>query len=255
MTLSGARSLAAAILLVAPAARAEKAVTTFPPPVDSAPWTALLRKYVDARGLVSYARWKADAADRRSLAGYLAELSRPGGEPNDREQTALLINAYNAGAIAEILERYPVEGIRSIPRVFTAEEHRFGGGEYSLDEIEHTAVRLGGFTVHATLVCASLSCPPLDRRAFRGEDLVAHAEERMGAWMARGDLFQFDPARNVARVSREFDWYRADFAKAGVASVLARFAPPEYRDWLRGGGFALEYLPYDWRLNAGSPDP
>ena len=246
-------ALALAALLAAAAGHGEKAVTTFPPAFDSAVWTALLEKYVDARGLVAYAAWKADAAGRRDLAGYLSRFSPPGGHPDDREKTALLINAYNAFAIETILDHYPVGSIRSIPGAFTGETHRIGGAAYSLDEIEHTAVRLGGYAVHATLVCASRSCPPLDRRAFRPGDLSAQEEERLRAWMARSDLFQFDRAAGVARVSRELEWYRADFEKAGVAAVLARFAPPADRAWLQGGTCRIEYLPYDWGLNDRTP--
>lgn len=246
-------ALALAALFAGAAGYGEKAVTTFPPAFDSAAWTALLEKHVDARGLVAYAAWQADPADRRSLAGYLERFSPPGGRPDDREKTALLINAYNAFAITTILDHYPVDSIRSIPGAFTGETHRIGGAAYSLDEIEHAAVRLGGPAVHATLVCASRSCPPLDQRAFRAADLPAHEQERLRAWMARSDLFQFDPAAGVARVSKELEWYRADFEKEGIASLLARFAPPAYRDWLQRGKYRIEYLPYDWGLNDRNP--
>lgn len=243
----------AAVLLSAAVGRAETAVTTFPPALDSSAWTSLLQKYVDERGLVAYARWKEDAADRKRLSDYVAAFARPGGEPGDAARVALLINAYNAFMIETILDHYPVDSIRSIRGGFTAEAHAFGGRDYSLDEIEHTAVRLGGYLVHATMVCASRSCPPLDRRAFEAAGLVAHESERMRAWMARPDLYRFEPERNLARLPRYFDWYRSDFEKAGVPGVLARFAPPQYRDWLLAGKFQIEYLPYDWSLNDLQP--
>ena len=243
------RILAAALLLAAARARGERPVTAFPPADDPSAWAQLLEKYVDADGRVAYARWKADAADRGRLAKYLEGLSRPGGSPGDREKIALLVNAYNAFIIQTILDNYPVKSIRSIPAAFTSETHRFGGESHSLDEIEHTAVRLGGYAAHAAMVCASKSCPPLDRRAFRAEDLTEHEERRMRAWMARSDLYQFDPAKDIARLPRYFDWYRADFEKAGIPAVLARFAPPQYRRWLGEGKFRIEYLPYDWSLN------
>ena len=229
---------------------AEKTVTTFPVPPDSAPWGALLSKYVDAGGRVSYATWKADAGDRGRLAGYLARLAPGSSAPlADPEKIAILINAYNAFIIADVLDRYPVDGIRSVPGAFTAESHAIGGGLYSLDEIEHTAVRLGGYRVHAALVCASRSCPPLDRRPWAAADLAAHEEERMRAWMARSDLYRFEPEKNTVFLPRYFDWYRADFDAAGVARVLAAHAPERYREWLSRGAFRVEFLDYDWRLN------
>jgi len=251
LTLRRGAALGGALALAASGALgAEKPVTTYPAAVDSAPWGALLSRYVDAGGLVSYARWKADAADRGRLAGYLAQFAVRSSAPlRDEEKVAILINAYNAFIVADVLDRYPVEGVRSIPGVFTMESHPIGGGRYSLDEIEHTAVRLGGYRVHAALVCASRSCPPLDQRPYAAADLAAHEEERMRAWMARNDLYRFEPSKNTAFLPRYFDWYRADFEGAGVARVLAAYAPQRYREWLSRGAFRVEFLDYDWSLN------
>jgi hypothetical protein len=224
-------------------------VTSFPAPFDSSDWTRLLEKRVDERGLVAYAGWKKSAADSTALDAYLAKFAAPGGRPSADEKVALLANAYNAFIVRTILDHYPVAGIRSIPGAFTAESHEFGGRKFSLDEIEHTAVALGGYRVHAILVCASKSCPPLDRRAYAAEDLSAREDERMRAWMSRPDLCRFEPEKNVAKLPMYFDWYRADFEKAGVANILSAFGPPRYREWLAKGSFRIEYLDYDWTLN------
>ena len=251
MTLARGAALAGALVLAVPVLLgAEKPVTTYPAALDSAPWGELLSKYVDARGLVSYARWKADAADRGRLAGYLAQFAPRSPAPlGAEEKVAILINAYNAFIVADVLDRYPVDGVGSIPGIFTAESHAIGGGRYSLDEIEHTAVRLGGYRVHAALVCASRSCPPLDRRSYAASDLAAHEGERMRAWMARSDLYRFEPAKNTVFLPKYFDWYRADFEVAGIARVLAEYAPERYREWLSRGKFRVEFLDYDWKLN------
>ena len=238
-----------AILLSVPVRSAEKAVTAFPPPVDSAAWAALLEKYVDGRGLVAYAAWKKSAADVRKLDSYLAGFAAAGREPAADEKVALLVNAYNAFIVRTVLAHYPVPGIRSIPGAFTSETHAFGGRACSLDEIEHTAVALGGYRVHSTLVCASRSCPPLDRRPYAAADLSAREDERMREWMSRPDLYGFDPEKNVARLPMYFVWYRADFEAAGVSRVLSAYAPARYRDWLAKGAYRTEYLEYDWALN------
>jgi hypothetical protein len=247
----GARGLVLAVFLLSPfTMRAETAVSTLPPVFDASEWSALLEKYVDPRGLVAYARWKANVADRARLAGYLAKFGRSGAVNLTNDQTiAMLINAYNACIIAAVLDRYPVDGIRSIPGAFTAETHSVGGKSYSLDEIEHTAVRRGGYRVHATIVCASRSCPPLDRRAYAAEDLLAHEDERMRAWMGRRDFFRFEPAENTAFVPKYFDWYRTDFEKDGIPRILAAYAPDQFRGWLARGDFKVAYLNYDWSLN------
>ena len=250
MRSAAASVFVAAFFLRAAVAGAEKTVSSFPSPFDASEWTSLLAKYVDARGLVAYGRWKSDAGDRRRLSEFLARLGRPGGASLETDQRiAILVNAYNAFIIEAVLDRYPVESIRAIPGAFTDEIHPSGGQRYSLDEIEHAAVRLGGYRVHATMVCASRSCPPLDRRAFMASDLSAHEDERMRAWMARGDLYRFDPETNTIFVPKYFEWYKSDFEKEGVARILAAFAPKRYRGWIEGGGFRLAYLDYDWSLN------
>lgn len=250
MIRGGTALLLGALVFSAAARGAEQPVTAFPPPVDPAPWAALLAKYVDAAGLVSYARWKGNAEDRGRLSAYLACFAAPASASlSDDERVATLIDFYNASIIETVLERYPVDGIRSIPGGFTAKTHRIGGVLHSLDEIEHTAVRLGGYRVHAALVCASRSCPPLDRRPFAAADLGGHADERMRAWMARDDLYRFAPGENTVFLPRYFDWYRADFDREGIARVLAAYAPGSYRAWLARGTFRVAFLDYDWSLN------
>lgn len=55
--------------------------------------------------------------------------------------------------------------------------------------IEHKTLRpLAGYRVHATLVCAARSCPPLSRDAFREDILDKQLEEAMRRWLARADL-------------------------------------------------------------------
>ena len=238
-----------------PAAGAENPVATFPPTFPAAAWTALLGKYVDARGLVAYARWKGDPADRRRLDAIAAALGESGGTLDPDARVAALVDAYNVFIVQTIVERYPVDSIRSIPRAFTARTHRFGGVPHSLDEIEHAAIALAGYRAHSGMVCASRSCPPLDRRAWSGADLPARLDERMRAWMARPDLWSFDPERKTVRAPKYLDWYRADFERAGIASVLAAYAPAAVRAWLARGDFRLAYLDYDWGLNDQAPRP
>ncbi|MGH9441112.1 MAG: DUF547 domain-containing protein [Thermoanaerobaculia bacterium] len=238
-----------AVFLAVPLWCAEKPITSFPLPLDSGGWTRLLRKNVDDRGLVDYSAWKSSREDLQALDAYLEKFASPGGRPSPAEKIALLINAYNAFIVRTVLDHFPTDSIRSIPGAFTSKTHALGGRRCSLDEIEHTAVALGGYRVHATIVCASKSCPPLDRRAYEASDLVTHEEDRMRAWMARSDLYRFEPAKNVAWLPKYFVWYRSDFEKEGIPAVLSAYAPGQYRRWLAAGGFRIEYLDYDWALN------
>ena len=72
--------------------------------IDHSTWSALLAKYVDARGNVDYAGWKASKADAQALDDYLGSLSRASlSVRSSREaKMAFWINAYNAVTIRGI---------------------------------------------------------------------------------------------------------------------------------------------------------
>ncbi len=220
--------------------------------IDHAPWQRLLQKYVDERGLVDYAAWKASAADRETLASYVAQFS-PAGEPmaKGEERVASLINAYNALTIAWMLGPYPIASIRKTSHPFDGRRHEVGGRKVSLDDIEHGTLRPEfGFRIHPAISCASRSCPPLSREAWEAAGLSTRLDAAMRGWLAREDLNRFLPERRKAEISAVFKWFGEDFEKAGgVKKTLAKFAPERYRDFLSGGDYSVSYLSYDWGLN------
>lgn len=210
-----------------------------PPGVDSAPLDALLAKYVNERGLVHYRAWNESAADRAALRDWLAKLTGTGAAGDD--QTATLINAYNALTIQWILDNYPVKTIKATPNPWGAKRHRVGDRLVSLDEIEHDTLRpRAGYRIHAVLVCAARSCPPLRNRAFTANGLDAQLDERFRVWLARQDLNSFDPAKGRAELSKIFSWYAKDFPD--LPAILRRYAPV-------AGDFKISYRGYNWSLN------
>lgn len=222
--------------------------------IDHGEWQRLLERYVDERGLVSYAAWQASRDDRGALLRYLERLAGPAApEAQGDERAATLINAYNALTVAWILENYPTRSIRDTRDPWGAARHRVGARPVSLDAIEHTALRpLAGYRVHAALVCAARSCPPLAREAYRGERLSAQLDRAMARWLARADLHRFDAT--PPQVSRIFDWFREDFENAGgLAAVLERHGPPAARAALARAGARASFLDYDWTLNDAAP--
>lgn len=224
--------------------------------VDHSDWSRLLRTYVDERGLVDYGAWKDAPGDRRALGAYLARVAEPAESPaTGAERAATLINAYNALTIAWILDHYPAASIRALADSFTAPRHTVGGRKVSLDQIEHEALRPQvGYRVHAALVCAARSCPPLRREAFAAATLDAQLDAAMATWLGREDLNAYDASRGVARLSSIFDWFKDDFMKAGgVSEVLRRHGPPAARSLAARPDVKVEYLPYDWSLNDQRP--
>ncbi|MCC5843210.1 MAG: DUF547 domain-containing protein [Verrucomicrobia bacterium] len=226
-----------------------------PAHIDHAPFDALLRRYVDEQGRVDYKRWKATPEDVESLKTYLAAFAPvPETAAEGDDLTASLINAYNAFTIELILDNYPVQSIRLLDNPFDGKRHTVGGQTISVDDIEHRMLRpLIGWKVHAVVVCAARSCPPLLNRAYTADTWEQHMEERYRAWLAREDLNQFQPARGrngTVEISRIFRWYSGDYIDDhSVENILARFAPAAYRDWLAEGRFRIRYQAYDWGLN------
>lgn len=220
--------------------------------IDTKPWDALLRKYVNEQGLVAYEKWRNDTADMKALDGFLERYSAPAEKPaQGPEEIAALINAYNAFTIRWILQHYPTESIRALKDSFGGARWKIGGRTVSLDEIEHKNLRtLYDWKTHATIVCAARSCPPILREAFTAANLDALTEKAFRVWLGREDLNRFDLAAKRAEVSPIFKWFKGDFKGEGeLTKVLARYAPEKAHSVLERGDFKIEYLDYNWGLN------
>lgn len=219
--------------------------------LDHAPYDQLLQRYVNDRGLVDYARWKASAADLQALRAYTAGFAAGGAPAGGAERSASLINAYNALTLRWILDNYPVRSIKATSNPWGAKRWQVGGRRVSLDEIEHDALRPSiGYQAHAVLVCAARSCPPLWNHAYRAAQLDVQLAARWRAWLARSDLNRFAPDAHQVDLSQIFRWYRDDFdaAPGGLRAVVAKYAPAQYGDFLQSD-YRVTYLPYDWSLN------
>jgi hypothetical protein len=219
-------------------------------PKEHSTWDALLKKYVNAQSLVDYRKWK--DAGNPELDSYLKLLAQPwpGGGMTPNEEKAALINAYNALAVHWVLENYPVKSIWRTGHPFTAARQTVNGQQISLDQIEARLRALGDPRIHAALVCASRSCPPLRPEAYVANRIDQQLDDNTRAWLRSPSLNEFLPDSRRARVSPIFKWYAVDFQRAGgsVENFLARYAPASKSDFLRRD-FKIEYLPYDWGLN------
>ena len=223
-----------------------------PASINHAPWDALLKKHVNDHGLVDYAGWRNSPDDVKALERYITAFA-PKSEvaAEGADEIASLINAYNAMTIRLILENYPTESIRETKDAWKGVRWTIGGKTVSLDEIEHSTLRpLFGWKVHATIVCAARSCPPLQREAFTCLNLEALTAQAYVAWLGRADLNTFDAASRTLRVSPIFKWFSEDFVGDGaLARIVEKHGPANMVGLVRAGGFEVEYLDYNWGLN------
>lgn len=232
-------------LLLAVTGCSQAAPVDVPAGLDHATYDRLLKKYVDDRGLLNYAAWKASTEDLQSLRDYTGKFAGNGPYATEDDMAASLINAYNALTIQWILDHYPVKTIKDTSNPWGAKRHLVGGRQVSLDEIEHDTLRPRvGYRIHACLVCAAKSCPPLRNAAFVPENLDAQLDDRMRVWLAREDLNRFTGDR--AEVSKIFSWYGKDFPD--LRAVLAKYAPIEIPAKL-----SISYRSYNWSLNDQPP--
>jgi hypothetical protein len=229
-----------AIAAIVVAVRATRAAPVdVPRGVDHAPYDALLKKYVSEAGLVNYRAWKASADDMKTLRNYTGQFAKAGDAATGDEKVASLINAYNALTIQWILENHPVRSIKDTKNPWGAKRHTVGGRRVSLDEVEHETLRpLVGYRIHAALVCAAKSCPPLRAGAWSAEKLDAQLDDAMRRWLARDDLNHFSLGR--AELSKIFSWYGKDFGD--LPAMLNKYAPVT-------GDFEVSFKRYDWSLN------
>ncbi|MEQ1698041.1 MAG: DUF547 domain-containing protein [Hyphomicrobiaceae bacterium] len=235
---------------------------------DEASFDGLLRRYVvagaDGVNRVDYGRWRATAADRAALEGYIA--GQAGLSPSKlgrQEQFAYWANLYNAITLKVILDAYPVASIRDIksagvwldPKAFTgpwvAKRVTVEGRALSLDEIEHSILRatFKDPRVHYSVNCASYGCPNIGLQAWRAETLEAELDAAARAFVnhPRGVAVGGDGALKVSSI---YSWFKADFGgtDAALFAHFKRYAGPELAKALDAGA-KVAGDDYDWSLN------
>lgn len=214
-------------------------------------WNNLVKKHVNAAGMVNY---KGFLADKTALDSYLDLLSKsaPKNSWSDNDQKAFWINAYNAFTVALIIKHYPVKSIKDIAgkiyKINTPWDIKFitiGGKKYDLNNIEHSILRkkYDDPRIHFALVCASVSCPKLRNEAYTGAKLEAQLEDA-------GKTFLNDKSKNnisagAASLSKYFSWYKGDFTKNGTLEDFIN----KYAQTKINKNTKISYLDYNWNLN------
>jgi hypothetical protein len=229
---------------------------------DHAAFDGLLARYAhlarDGIVRVDYAAWTKASVDRTALSGYIDALSAfdPIRLTRD-EQFAFWTNLYNALTLDVVLQAYPVASIRQIrPSLLSIGPWkktvaRLAGVDLSLDAIEQDILRKGWRDprVHYAVNCASVSCPNLPLKAWRGSGLSKALDAAARAYVNHPRGVRFDG--DTLTVSSIYRWYEADFggSEAGVIAHLTRYAAEPLRQRLAAAR-RISRDRYDWSLNA-----
>jgi hypothetical protein len=224
-------------------------------------WDAILRKYVDADGMVDYRSLKNSGGDVKLLDAYLVTLSSasPRVQASRDAQLAFWINAYNAVTIRGILREYPTTSIRNhTAKVFgynlwTDLQLYVGGQPVSLEQIEHEVLRkMGEPRIHFAIVCASIGCPRLLNEAYTSDRVLDQLERNARDFFARSQNFRYDAAKGRFDVSAILNWFAEDFGSTPAEQLrtIAPWLPGEApRQAVKQASVRLNYLDYNWNLN------
>lgn len=239
-----------------------------------ASWNRLLQQHVhwDSNGVASTVDYAAIKLQQSELDKYLAELAAVADKTysgwQKSQQLAFLINAYNALTIKLILSKYPdLESIKELGSFFSSpwdkEFFSLLGKKSSLDGIEHGLIRQPGVfddpRIHAAVVCASIGCPGIRNEAFVAEKLDQQLEDSLRRFLSDRSRNRYNAGADRLEVSKIFDWYGDDFidyrGQPSVSAFLGSYAELLSDDKaaqlrIKAGDTPLEFLNYDWRLNA-----
>lgn len=208
----------------------------------------LLEKYVTSTG-VKYAEWKGNAAEMRKLQSVVDAIANANVSSMEKKnQLAFYLNAYNAWILHEALGKYPTKSVKdALFTFFLGRRIKVAGEQMSFNHLEKDVIRakFSDPHVHFALNCASRSCPPLNRQAFRGSELDAQLEKLAKAFVNSEKGVRLSTDNKSAELSKIFDWYKEDFKNDGgvIAFINKRRSRPLPND------VKISYQNYDWALN------
>jgi len=230
---------------------------------------------IDGRGRIDYQALRAaDGLERMRADARRLRAADLGVLVEDAGRIAFWINVYNVLAIHGVLELGITKSVMEVPSFFGVVCYDVGGFVLSLDDIEngvlrknapHPATGTPPFRtgdprlslspsyvdprIHAALVCASTSCPPV--AFYDADELDAQLNVATAGYIA-SDV-EVEDATRVVRLPITFRYYERDFGGTdGTRAFLSTHAPPELRTRLEAAfeaDYGFDYHRYDWSLN------
>lgn len=228
---------------------------------DFSDWSALLKENV-RQGVkngvpLSLINYKAVSKDPRFLKTVLRLVSFKPEFRDDKEKIAFWSNVYNIFAVKTVIDNPDVKSIRDVGSfvrsVWKMDAGKVGKKTYTLDHIEHQILRkLNEPRIHAAIVCASVSCPDLLDEAFTAERLFEQLDKQWIAFLSNDKKgLNATTGSKTIYLSKIFDWFENDFdAKGGIRKFASQYVPPDIAKKLMDKKNSIEFMDYDWSLNA-----
>ncbi len=176
------------------------------------------------------------------------------------ERLAFWLNAYNAMTIKAVQKRPGMKMASNFAGFFTADTFVIAGKALTLQSIRDSVLRrFGTPLVHIGAMFPALGAPRFPSRAFRARNVIAELDKLAKQYFRTEQGCVLDIAAKMIRLSWICKEYRADFEQtrggllAGILPYLddktAAFAAV-YRDEI-----SIDFLPFDWRVNARRDAP
>ena len=210
---------------------------------DHSIFNDLLKKHVSSDGTVNYNGFKSDS---KTLQSYIDLLKtyQPIDSWTKEDKFAYWINAYNALTIDLILRNYPTKSIKDIKDPWDQRLWQLGEKNYNLNDIEHEILRkMNEPRIHFVIVCASVSCPKLQNKAFTALNLEEQLTNATKEFLA--DTSKNELTENNIKLSKIFKWFKKDFEQNG--SLIDFFN--QYSEVSISNSAKKSYKDYNWDLN------
>ena len=230
---------------------------------DFSKWDVLLKKYVEpdlidgiSLNTVAYGKLRLDPVFHQFESNL--RLFPPTKLRTHQEKLAFWINVYNIFAVKIVTDNYPLKSIKNVGGLFKSvwkiKAGTVGGEKYTLDEIEHGILRkMGDPRIHTAIVCASISCPNLSKKAYNSEKLNEQLDMQMSNFLANPNKgMRVDNNQQSKRIllSPIFVWFAEDFkSSGGVRKFIKPYVPTRYRQALENTQYPISYMDYNWSIN------
>lgn len=210
----------------------------------------------------------------QALNAYLDSLSAVSEQEyktwSEPQQLSFLMNAYNGFTLKLIVDNYGkftsgnATSIKDLGSLFSSpwkkEFFSLLGEKRNLDAIEHGMVRkwFSYPRIHAALVCAAVSCPPLRNEAFMADKVEAQLDDQMLRFLSDDSRNSINLKKSKVTLSPIFKWYAEDFEKGYQGFNKIEDMINTYKNALADSPkelellqqkYSVDYLDYDWRLN------
>jgi hypothetical protein len=236
--------------------------------LDYAPWDRMLKKFVTEKGRVDYGALQANPADLNQYVEQIAArspISNPNDFPTRSSQLAYWINAYNALVVKAVVENWPTKSVRNLGKLYSffwGRKFVAGGKQYTLNNIEDVLRKnLAEPRIHFAIVCASNSCPRLQREAYTPENTERLLDEAARLYVNEPRNLKIDVAHNRVTLPKILGHYHEDFenyVRAHKATVTGQPQVDYIRPYTNPANRALldqlrnpkvDHFGYDWGIN------